>query len=78
MEAEMLYVSGEVVHAGDRVQYRGTYATVVFVSDGVHEEFQPGYEENTGADRGIILCDDDGATETIGEPDEQLVFFDRG
>ncbi len=77
MEAEVLYISGEPVHAGDRVQFRGTYATVVFVTDGASEEFEPGYEEYTGSERGLIICDDDGNTETIREPDEQLVFLDR-
>jgi hypothetical protein len=77
MEAEMLYLSGDPVHAGDRVQFRGIYATVVFVSDGTREEFEAGYEEYTGSDRGVLICDDDGSTETIGEPDEQLVLMDR-
>jgi hypothetical protein len=79
MDTETLhYFSGEDVHAGDRVQYRGTFATVVFVSDGESEEFAPGYEEYTGSDRGVMICDDDGTTSFIGEPDEQLAFIDRG
>lgn len=79
MEVELLhYLSGEAVHAGDRVQHKGDYATVVFVSDGDQEEFAPGYEEYTGSERGIMLCDDDGATTFIGEPDEYLSFIDRG
>ena len=72
------YSSGEEVHAGDRVQYKGTYATVVFISDGENEEFSPGYEDHTGSDRGIMLCDDDGSTSFIGEPDELLSLIDRG
>ncbi len=79
MDTEPLrYLTGEEVHAGDRVQYQGTYATVVFVSDGNAEEFWPGYEDFTGSSRGIIVCDDDGATSDIGEIDEHLSFFDRG
>jgi len=74
----LLYISGEAVHAGDRVQYKGTFATVVFVSNGESEEFSPGYEDYTGSDRGIMLCDDDGTTTSIGEPDENLAFVDRG
>lgn len=74
----MRYMTGEDVHAGDRVQLRGTYATVVFVSDGVNEEFAPGYEDRTGLDRGVIICDDDGSTTNLGEPDEMLSFLDRG
>lgn len=74
----LLYFTGENVHAGDRVQYRGTYATVVFVSDGETEEFAPGYEDYTGSERGIMICDDDGQASFIGEPDEQLAFIDRG
>ena len=72
------YISGEEVHIGDRVQYRGTYATVVFVSDGESEEFAPGYEDYTGSDRGVMICDDDGAVQHIGEPDEMLSLLDRG
>lgn len=72
------YLTGEDVHAGDRVQYGGGYATVVFVSNGEAEEFAPGYEDYTGSDRGIMLCDDDGGTRFIGEPSELLSFIDRG
>lgn len=78
MESTIHYLSGEEVHAGDRVQYSGNYATVVFVSDGSTEEFAPGYEEYTGSDRGVMVCDDDGATQFIGEPTETLCFLDRG
>lgn len=79
MDSEALhYLTGEEVHAGDRVQYRGSYATVVFVSDGETEEFSPGYEDNTGAERGLVICDDDGDTTNLGDPDESLMFVDRG
>jgi hypothetical protein len=78
MDSLMHYISGEEVHAGDRVQYQGNYATVVFVSDGANEEFAPGYEEYTGSDRGIMVCDDDGGTQFVGEPNERLSFLDRG
>ena len=79
MDVETLhYLSGEEVHAGDRVQYKGDFATVVFVSNGEGEEFAPGYEDYTGSERGIMLCDDDGAVSFIGDPDEMLSFVDRG
>jgi hypothetical protein len=79
MDVETLhYLSGEEVHAGDRVQYKGNFATVVFVSNGEGEEFAPGYEDYTGSERGIMLCDDDGSVSSIGEPDEMLSFVDRG
>jgi hypothetical protein len=79
MDSEHLaYLTGEEVHAGDRVQYKGTFATVVFVNDGENEEFSPGYEDHAGSDRGIMICDDDGATTFIGYPDEMLSFVDRG
>jgi len=78
MDSTLYYISGEQVHAGDRVQYKGNYATVVFVSDGSNEEFQPGYAEHTGTDRGVVVCDDDGETEFVGEPNETLSFLDRG
>ena len=79
MDSEPLhYSTGEDVHAGDRVYYNGLCATVVFVSDGDSEEFSPGYEDHTGSRRGIVLCDDDGAITSIGDPDERLSFMDRG
>jgi hypothetical protein len=79
MDADTLnYVSGEEVHAGDRVQHKGTYATVVFVSNGTTEEYLPGYEDQVGAERGIMINDDDGVTTSLGEPDESLQFIDRG
>lgn len=72
-------MTGEDVHAGDRVQYRGIYATVVFVSRGdCDEEIAPGYEDYAGADRGIIINDDDGTVTELGEPDEDLLLMDRG
>ncbi len=78
MNSELHYVSGEEVHAGDRVQHKGEYATVVFVSDGESEEFSPGFEDHTGSERGVMIADDDGAVTYIGEPDEMLTFLDRG
>lgn len=78
MDSEPLhYLTGEEVHAGDRVRYNGGYATVVFVSDGEVEEISAGYEDYTGSRRGVVLCDDDGATSNVGEPDERLSFMDR-
>jgi len=74
----MQYLTGEEIHAGDRVQYGGTYATVVFVSDGESEQAAPGYEDYRGTTRGVVLCDDDGVTTDVGEPDEKLCFLDRG
>ncbi|HWW02987.1 MAG TPA: hypothetical protein VNZ64_25020 [Candidatus Acidoferrum sp.] len=79
MDSELLhYASGEEVHAGDRVQHNGGYATVVFVSNGDSEEFSPGYADHAGVERGIVLCDDDGNVKAIGDPDELLEFIDRG
>ena len=79
MEAGSLqYLTGEAVQAGDRVQYNGTYATVVFVSDGETEQAAPGYEDYRGSSRGIVICDDDGVTTAVGEPDERLYFIERG
>jgi hypothetical protein len=77
MNSELLYVTGEEVHAGDRIQYKGSYATVVFVSDGETEEFAPGYEDYSGAERGVTLVEDDGTVSSIGEPDEMLAFIGR-
>ncbi len=72
------YITGEEIHAGDRVQYQGIYGNVVFVSDGATEEYSPGYEDHIGSERGLIVCDDDGGTTTLGEPDDLLSFIDRG
>ncbi len=73
----LLYLTGEEVHAGDRVQYDGNYGTVVVVNSGAAEEFSPGYEDYSGTDPGVWVCDDDGATRFIGDPDERLAFLDR-
>lgn len=78
MSELLQYLTGEEVHAGDRVQYNGTYGTVVFVSDGTNEEYSPGYEDYIGTDRGIMICDDDGGSTFITEPDGMLSFIDRG
>jgi hypothetical protein len=76
--ALLLYTSGEEVQVGDRVQYLANYATVVFVSDGENSDYLSGYEDYSGSDRGLIICDDDGDLTTLGEPDEQLFFVGRG
>jgi hypothetical protein len=73
----LLYTTGEEVHAGDRVQYCASFATVVFVSDGENYEYSSGYEDRVGSDRGLIVCDDDGTLNSLGEPGEQLVFMGR-
>jgi hypothetical protein len=73
--APLLYTTGEEVHAGDRVQYRANYGTVVFVSDGENYEYSNGYEDYVGSDRGAMVCDDDGTLTNVGEADEQLVFL---
>jgi hypothetical protein len=78
MDSTIFYITGEEVHAGDRVQYNGTYGHVVFVSDGSSEEFSPGFEDYTGSDRGVMFCDDDGDAQFVGEPNELLSFLDRG
>ena len=76
--AALYYISGEEVHAGDRVQYKGNYSTVVYVSTGAGEEYAPGYEDYVGSEPGVILCDDDGEATAIGMPDGMLEFIDRG
>jgi predicted RecA/RadA family phage recombinase len=71
------YLAGDEIHAGDRVQYGGVFATVVAVSDGNDGEYSPGYEDWTGMSRGIVICDDDGAVTTLPEGDEKLEFVSR-
>lgn len=78
MHADLLYLTGEEVHAGDRVQLKGDYGRVVFVANGETEEFSPGYEDYSGSDRGLMVCDDDGGLTFISQPDENLSFIDRG
>ena len=79
MDAELLhYTSGEEILIGDRVQYGGLFATVVVVSDGDTYQLAPGYEDNAGAERGLMICDDDGTLNSISETDEQLTFVGRG
>ena len=66
------YASGEEVHLGDRVRYRDTLGRVVFVSDGTQCQCANGYEDYRGYDAGILVCDDDGGTDFVGEGDSQL------
>lgn len=79
MEDDLLrYITGEEIHASDRVQHNGVYANVVFVSSGTTEEYAPGYEDYIGSERGVVICDDDGQITVLGEPDDLLSFVDRG
>jgi hypothetical protein len=79
MDAELLqYTSGEGIQIGDRVQYGGTFATVVVVSDGENYQVASGYEDYAGAERGLTICDDDGSLRTLNDTDEQLFFVERG
>ena len=79
MDAELLqYTTGEWIQIGDRVRYGGVLATVVVVSDGETYQVAPGYEDYAGADRGLMICDDDGALNTLSETDERLTFDERG
>ena len=79
MDAELLqYTTGQGIQLGDRVQYGGVFATVVVVSDGDTYQVAPGYEDYAGIERGVTVCDDDGALNTINETDEQLIFEERG
>ena len=78
MDADLLqYTTGEWVQVGDRVQFGGTFATVVMVSDGDTYQVASGYEDYAGADRGLMICDDDGTRTTIDETDVGLVFVER-
>ena len=79
MDAEQLcYTSGEEIEIGDRVQFDGTYATVVVVSDGENYQTAPGFEDYAGVERGVTVSDDDGTVTTIGDLDARLMFVDRG
>jgi hypothetical protein len=79
MDAELLnYTTGEEIQLGDRVQFGGTYATVVVVSNGETYQTASGYEDYAGIERGLMVCDDDGTLNTLSETDERLVFVERG
>ena len=79
MDAELLhYTTGEEVQLGDRVQHAGTFATVVMVSDGETYQTAPGYEDHAGAERGVMICDDDGELRSVDDTDERLIFVERG
>ena len=71
------YVGGGDIHAGDRVRYHETAATVVFVSDGEGGEFASGYDDYYGSEEGIMLRDDDGEHTFLSEPNEDLEFVSR-
>jgi hypothetical protein len=79
MDAELLhYTSGEEVQLGDRVQFGGVFATVVVVSDGESYQTASGYEDYAGAERGLMVCDDDGTLTAVDDSDERLTFVERG
>jgi hypothetical protein len=66
------YLTGEKVHAGDRVRYKGEVATVAFVSDGEQGEFSSGYEDYYGQEAGIMLHSDEGELTFLAEPGDDL------
>ena len=66
------YLTGEKVHARDRVRYQGEAATVAFVSDGEGGEFSSGYEDYFGQEAGIMLRDDEGELIFLAEPGDDL------
>ena len=79
MDAEQLhYTTGEEIQLGDRVQFSGMFATVVVVSDGETCQTAVGYEDYIGAERGVMVCDDDGTTNITDDTDERLIFVERG
>ncbi len=75
---QIYYFTGEEIHAGDRVQHKGSYGRIVFINTGASEEFSPGYEDHSGSEPGMVFCDDDGETSFLYEPDDLLSFIDRG
>ena len=74
------YVSGEEIHAGDRVRYGGVYGRIVFVLG--FDEFLPDfaphkswYSEELG--RGFMFEQDGGGLVFSYEGDEDLDFISR-
>jgi hypothetical protein len=75
---QLYYTSGDEIKIGDRIQFGGIFATVVVVSDGENYELATGYEDYAGAERGVMICDDDGTLTSVGDMDERLIFVERG
>ena len=55
MSAEVLYITGEEIQAGDRAQHRGTFGTIVVVSTGERadkecqaEDYESAFHGETG------------------------------
>jgi hypothetical protein len=71
------YITGDDVHAGDRVRYREQSGTIVFVSDGDAGEFASGYAEYYGHEAGVMFCSDDGELTFLPEPNEDLELIRR-
>ena len=69
------YLTGEEVHAGDRVRYKGNSGNIAFVSDGDGGEFAAGYTDYYGYESGVMFCNDDGELSFIIEPNEDLEFI---
>ncbi len=78
MSLEVLYLTGDPVCPGDRIQHRGTYGRIVFVTDGDVFQAEPGYDSYAGSERGLMICDDDGSLTFLSEPDDQLELIGRG
>jgi hypothetical protein len=77
MSAEVLYITGEEIQAGDRAQHHGTFGTIVVVSTGEDSQYIPGYEDQAGMERGVLFCDDDGQVIFVRETDEGLSLIGR-
>ncbi len=71
------YITGEEIHAGDRVHYREQAGNIVFVSDGDSGEFASGYAEYYGHEAGVMFSSDDGELSFLPEPTEDLELIRR-
>jgi hypothetical protein len=66
------YFGGGPVRLGDRVRHHEGFATVVFISNGEREAYLSGYEDYSGYEAGVVICDDDGETTVLREEDPDL------
>jgi len=72
---EQCYLTGETIHAGDKVVFAGVPSVVVFVND--TKEYLPGFEGWQHEDSGFMIQQPNGALIFLPEADEDLRFIAR-
>lgn len=72
------YLTGQEIHAGDRVRFKGNAGNIAFVSDGKGGQFASGFADYNGYEAGIMVSIDDGELMFIPQPNTELEFLARG